>query len=128
MPSGVRIPLPAPYLIIMSNETATEILGDGVFRVGDDASRLQTIVERAIEGGRLDGDELRIGIPVDEGQAFWGRSEWYVTPDGSATGKANDMFGALLSEITGQDIVINGLAPVDEGSESQLLILATVRS
>jgi hypothetical protein len=112
----------------MTMEATTERIDDGVFRSGDDTARLQAIVERAIEGGRLDGDELRIGIPVDGDQAFWGRAEWYITPDGSAAGKANEMFGALLSEMTGQDIVIHGLAPVEEGSDSQLLILATVRT
>ena len=112
----------------MTQEAATELLDDGVFRVGDDTTRLLAVVERAMDGGRLDGDELRIGIPVDNDQAFWGRPEWYITPDGSGAGKASEMFGALLSELTGQDIVIHGLLPAGEGDDSPQLIMASVRS
>ena len=111
----------------MSHETAVETQDDGVLRAGADSARLLTIVERAMDGGRLDGDELRIGIPVEADMAYWGRSEWHITPEGY-TGKAHELFGALLSDITGLDIVIHGLIPAGEDEGSQQLIMATVRS
>jgi hypothetical protein len=110
----------------MNHEAKITFDDDGVLRVGDDLERLQEVVLRAMDGGKLDGDELRIGIPVEGDLAYWGRTEWHLTEDGHA-GRANEIFAAKLSDVMGRDIAIHGFAPVSEGDEMRLLLMATVR-
>ena len=110
----------------MHHEARIEIIDDGVLRAGADAERLQIVVEQAMDKGKLDGDVLRIGIPIEDELAYWGTSEWHFTEDGR-TGRANELLAATLSDVTGRDIVIHGFLPMGEGDDTQLYLMATVR-
>ena len=112
----------------MSHETEFTGGGHEIIRVGDDADAMRPVLDQAIADGRQEADFLVIAIPIEKDLAYYGTSVWHFADDGMPV-RANEMFGATLSTISGRQITIRGLAPVQAGEEEstpQLMLLATV--
>jgi hypothetical protein len=101
--------------------------GVDFLKVTDDTDRIRTVVQSAIDNGRRDGVLVRFGIPVEPDLSYWGRGEWYIPEDGNMPGRANVLFGVMLSTIMDRTITVSGSMPAEvaEGQESHSLLLAT---
>lgn len=106
------------------------INGGEFLKTGDDPERIRVVVQTAIDNGRQDGDLIHFGIPVEPELTYWGRSEWYVPEDGSLPGKANAIFGTMLTTVMNREITISGSLPMEEAEDRapfSLLLATTVK-
>jgi hypothetical protein len=111
----------------MSVTSETSGGGDGFLKASDEPERVRTVIQSSIDSGRQDGDLIHFGIPVDSELSCWGTGEWYFPEDGRAPGRANELFGAMLTTVMDREITISGTFPAEvaEGQAPYSLLLAS---